>query len=277
MSVVCVPAATAQESMVQNSTRDKTGFHLFNPTPEEQMRPLSADRPDATESPITVDAGHVQVELSFLDYTRSDNDGDDFDAWTVFDANVKFGLLNNIDLQLVFGVYGEVTSEPARGSEMSVAGFGDVQIRTKVNLWGNEGGTTAFGIMPFVKIPTDTELSNSEVEGGVIAMLSWDAGETWGLGFQAEVDFVYDEAEDDHDTEFLHTVVLGLDVTEPLGAYLEYVGAVSSESEVDYRVLLSTGLTYALSPNLVLDTGTQIGLTGSADDLNLFAGMTLRF
>lgn len=277
MSLVCVPAAQAQESMTLESTQDKTGYHLFNPTPSEQMRPLSADRPDATESPITVDAGHVQVEVSFFDYIRSDHDGDEFDAWTVFDANVKFGLFNNVDLQLVFGVYGEQTTEPAGGPETSVEGFGDVQIRTKVNLWGNEGGTTAFGIMPFVKIPTDTELSNGEVEGGMIVMLGWDAGDTWGLGFQAEVDFVYDEAEDDHDTEFLHTVVLGFDVTEPLGAYVEYVGVVSSESDVDYRVLLSAGLTYALSPNVVLDTGTQIGLTGPADDLNLFAGVTWRF
>ena len=254
VSLVCVTDANAQE-----------------------LRPLSADRPDATESPITVDAGHVQIEVSFIDYTRSDDDGDEFDAWTVFDANVKFGLLDNVDLQLVFGVYGEETSTPAGGSESSVEGFGDVQIRTKVNLWGNDGGTTAFGIMPFVTVPTDTDLSTGEVEGGVIVMLGWDAGERWGLGFQTEVDFVYDETDDDHDTEFLHTVVLGLDVTEPLGAYLEYVGVASSDSDVDYRVILSTGITYALNENLVLDTGAQIGLAGTTDDLNLFAGMTLRF
>ena len=71
---------------------------------QEQLRPLSADRPDATESPITVDAGRVQVEVSFLDYTMSDQGGDEFDSWTVFDANVKLGLLNNVDLQLVFGI-----------------------------------------------------------------------------------------------------------------------------------------------------------------------------
>ena len=272
MALVCVPEASAQES-----TPRKTGYHLFNPTPADQMRPLSADRPDATESPITVDAGHVQVEVSLFDYARSDHDGDESDAWTAFDANIKIGLLNSVDLQLVFGVYGEETNRPGGGPKTSAQGFSDVQIRMKVNLWGNEGGTTAFGIMPFVKIPTDTELSNGEVEGGMIVMLGWNAGETWGLGFQVELDFVYDELEDDHDTEFLHTAVLGFDVTEPLGAYVEYVGVISSESDVDYRVLLSTGLTYALSPNVVLDTGTQIGLAGSADDLNLFAGMTLRF
>lgn len=34
---------------------DKTNYTLFNPTPREFMREMSTDRPDVTESPITVD------------------------------------------------------------------------------------------------------------------------------------------------------------------------------------------------------------------------------
>ncbi|MEE9212565.1 MAG: hypothetical protein V3U29_07920, partial [Phycisphaeraceae bacterium] len=41
----------------QQGAADKNGYHLFNPTPRHLMRDLSADRPDVTESPITVDAG----------------------------------------------------------------------------------------------------------------------------------------------------------------------------------------------------------------------------
>lgn len=37
------------------SHTDKSQFSLFNPTPRELWRDLSADRPDFTESPITVD------------------------------------------------------------------------------------------------------------------------------------------------------------------------------------------------------------------------------
>jgi len=40
------------------------------------MRDLSADKPDATESPITVDAGHYQVELSFMDFGRDTGGGE---------------------------------------------------------------------------------------------------------------------------------------------------------------------------------------------------------
>lgn len=39
---------------------DKSGYHLFNPTPTALMREMSTDRPDQTESAYTADAGHFQ-------------------------------------------------------------------------------------------------------------------------------------------------------------------------------------------------------------------------
>src|SRR4051794_31042167 len=47
---------------------DKTGYTVFNPTPRRFMRELSADRPDVTETPYTVDAGHFQLEMDVLRY-----------------------------------------------------------------------------------------------------------------------------------------------------------------------------------------------------------------
>ena len=82
---------------------------------------------------------------------------------------------------------------------------------------------------------------------------------------------------DDHDLEFLHTAVLGFGVVDPLGAYVEYVGVLSSDSGTDYQALFSTGLTFGLSENVVLDGGTRIGLTKEADDVTVFAGITVRF
>jgi hypothetical protein len=43
---------------------DKSGYTLFRPTPEALLRELTSDRPDKTESPITVDAGHFQLEMA---------------------------------------------------------------------------------------------------------------------------------------------------------------------------------------------------------------------
>ena len=40
---------------------DKNQYWLFNPTPDRLLREMTTDRPDITESPFTVDAGHVSV------------------------------------------------------------------------------------------------------------------------------------------------------------------------------------------------------------------------
>ena len=154
---------------------DKSGYHLFNPTPRAQMRELSTDRPDQTESPYTVDAGHVQVEMDFVNFTydRHSSDGTRTEVWNVAPVNLKFGLLNNVDLQLVLDNYVEVRTREAGGETRRDSGYGDITARLKINLWGNDGGTTALALMPYVKLPLDeTGIRNGETEGGVIFPLA---------------------------------------------------------------------------------------------------------
>ena len=76
---------------------DKSEFTLFDPTPRDLWRPMSADRPDVTESPKTVDAGAVQLEISFFEYFHdSDNtSAEKRDLLLLAFTNVKVGLLNN--------------------------------------------------------------------------------------------------------------------------------------------------------------------------------------
>jgi hypothetical protein len=40
------------------SAQDKSGYTLFNPTPDDQLRAFCTDRPPTATLPCTVDAGH---------------------------------------------------------------------------------------------------------------------------------------------------------------------------------------------------------------------------
>ena len=90
-----VPAAAA----------DKSGYSLANPVPPALLRELSTDRPDQTESPYTVDAGHFQVEMDFFNYTADRDTAGGADlrarAWSVAPLNLKLGLTNRLDVQLM--------------------------------------------------------------------------------------------------------------------------------------------------------------------------------
>jgi hypothetical protein len=255
---------------------DKSRYHLFNPTPRDLMREMSTDRPDTTESPYTVDAGHYQAEMSFFDYSRDRSDGVRTEAWAFGAMNLKAGLLNNVDLQVVFDAYTEERTRES-GITDTVTGFSDVTVRLKTNLWGNEGGKTAFAIMPFVKIPTGTELSNDHWEGGVILPLAVSLTDRIGLGIMLEADFVHDDERGGYDVEWVHTATLGFDLTEKLGLYVEYAGVASQEEEFDYQASFDAGVTFGATENLVFDAGIRVGLNEAAEDFGAFTGMSIRF
>ena len=69
-----------------------------------ELRPLSPDRPTVTASPVTVDRSHLQLELDFFRFSR-DRDipgasGQRVRIWNLMPLNLKFGLRDNLDVQL---------------------------------------------------------------------------------------------------------------------------------------------------------------------------------
>ncbi len=261
---------------------DKDQYTLLNPTPRELMREMSTDRPDLTESPYSVDAGHFQVEADLLSYSYDRySPGTDTrtEGWSVATANLKVGLNNRTDFQLVVPTYNRSrVKDQATGSVQRDSGFGDMVARLKFNVWGNDEGRTALALMPFVKLPTAQEdLGNGDFEGGLIVPLAIDLGHGWGLGLMSEVDINKDSSGGDYHPEFVNTVVLGRDLIGNLGGYMEFFSIVSTESGSDWVGGVGAGLTYAINDDLQLDGGVNFGLTRSADDFNPFVGISWRF
>jgi len=238
---------------------------LFKPVPDASMREMSTDRPDTTESPHTVDAGHFQLEMSFFDYSRSGNN----EASSFGLVNFKAGLLPDTDLQFVFDVWTQERTDE------QFSGFSDVTLRLKKNLWGNDGGRTALALMPYVKIPTGAGLSNGEWEGGLIVPLGISLCDRLSLGLMAELDLVHEEDGGGHNLEWLHSATLGISLTDQLGMYVELVGIAGGQT--DYQALFDAGITFAITDNLVLDAGLRAGLNDSAEDFGYFTGMSFRF
>jgi hypothetical protein len=118
---------------------------------------MSTDRPDQTESPYTVDAGRFQVEMDVVGavFDRDRSGGGDVrtTGWGT-SLNLKAGLPNDVDLQFVLDPYvHERVEDRVAGTVEEESGFGGLQTRLKINAWGNDGGRTAFAVMPFVKWP----------------------------------------------------------------------------------------------------------------------------
>jgi hypothetical protein len=268
--------ARAAES--EGARDQKHGHHLFHPTPDSLLRDLSTDRPDLTESPYTVDAGHLQIEMDLVTHARDDEGGARAESWGVAPINVKLGLTPSADLQIVAETHrhDRVTLHPT-GARADASGFGDVTLRLKRNLWGNDGGTTALALMPFVKIPTAADkMGNGAVEGGMIVPLAIALPSDLGLGVMGELDWLEDLDGDGHHAEWIGTATVGRDVAGPIGAFVEIAAATRPAREGDAIVTFDAGLTALLTASLQLDGGVLLGVSDAADDRALFLGLSFR-
>ena len=164
--------------------KDKSGDTLLTATPANLMRDMRTDRPDQTESPYTVDAGHIQVEMDVL--------------------NGPWDRDCAIDLQLVSALWTTSrTADRISDTTTEASGMGALTTRLKINLWGKDGGDDAFAIMPYVKWPLPaSDLRNGHTEVGVILPYSMALSETM-------------------QTQYFTTATLGQSFSDELGAYLE--------------------------------------------------------
>jgi len=277
--VFCTGATLAGAEDAEKPPPDKSGYNLFNPTPESLMRELTPDRPDKTESPYTVDAGHFQIEMDYATFTQDDSAGVRVKTWNVAPINFKVGLFNQADLQLIYDNYLNVRTEDQTAQTTATqSGFGDLTARLKINLWGDDGGKTAFGLLPFIKFPVNTgHTGNSLVEGGLILPLAVKLPAGWDMGLEAGASDLGNGNDNGRHAEFFNSATFGHDIIGKLGGYAEFFSNVSTERGAGWVGTVDVGLTYDVTDNVQVDTGVNFGVSPAADDEEFFAGLTVRF
>jgi hypothetical protein len=148
----------------------------------------------------------------------------------------------------------------------------------KINVWGNDGGRTALGFLPFVKFPTNSDqLGNNSVEGGALLPFAAKLPAGFDMGMESGLRFLRNEVGRSYHEEFVQSVTFGHALIGKLEGYLEFFSSVSTERGSGWIGTVDFGLTYAIAGNVQLDCGGNVGVRRAADDLNTFTGITVRF
>src|SRR5580658_5192703 len=204
------------------STPDKSGYTLFDPTPDADLRSFNTDRPPKANSPYTVDAGHFQYETDIAVFGYSDTDGVTTRDWTVLDPTLKLGLTNTIDAELQITPYESVVTHSASGTT-SISGFGDTIARLKINVLGDDHGAIAVALLPYVKLPTaQSGLGNGHVEGGLILPVSFSAPGGFTVIVMPEADYLKDTAASGYHAAFDFLI----NVSHPLDTHWTFYSEV---------------------------------------------------
>ena len=310
------PSPTPELSPAEKAAA-KLKYNLFNPTPNDLLRPFSTDRPSKTDSPFTVDAGRFQLEADFANFTygRYNALGTNTRVETLLVAPtfLRVGLFQNVDFQVFIPTYenirtdardvvvadvpvpvtgpgntgatGTTTGTTLRGRQVTtVDGYGDMLFRLKINLVGDDGGPFIAAVIPFIKAPTASAgVGNGRVEGGINFPINYSLPAGFTLFAQTRYDFLYNGDNDGYHALFSNDIgviraVPGI-LDGRLSAYGEFASAVSSrESRTDPLVLTAdTGLIFQLTPNIAVDVNGFFGLTRGAPVANVFGGIGVRF
>jgi len=264
--------------------QDRGPYTLLHPVPDSQLREMTTDRPDITESAFTVDAGHVQFETTLFGYARSARDasGAASDSYELGTTNIRIGLTSNVEAGLVWQPYGVVRTHGGLDGTVRQSGIGGLELRGKINLWGNdtfEKSGSALALLPFVAFPTDRHngISPEFAEGGLIVPFAVKLPQKFELATNVGVVWTRADAADDYHAEYLASASLSYEWTEKLGTYYEVAGRFNTGDPRGDVVVLSTGITYQLGKNVQLDAGVVVGVTPAADRIAPFTGLSVRF
>jgi len=276
------PAALAQTPVRLDPppSLDKSGYSLFNPTPDAALRTFSPDRPTRSNGPLTVDAGRFQYETDLVSYTHSNTGGVSTRTFVGLDPTLKVGLTSRVDLELQFNGYTNTrVLDPSTGSTLSRAdGAGDFVIRTKINLFGNDSGAVALALIPYVKLPTAAPtLGNNQIEGGVIAPLSIKLPAGFVLTLVPEVDVLRNANDSGKHTNFVGVLDLGYAVTDHLTVFAEVYGAAGTDAHTPPAYTADAAVAYLLTETIQLDAGVNVGLNRDTPNLQLYSGISQRF
>ena len=272
---ILVPRSASAEDM------DKSGYTLFDPVPDDLMRKFAPDRPTKGFSVRTIDAGHFEIETDLVNYTTSNSPGGPIHSLQAFDPTVKLGLTNWMDFEVQLNglQYMEAFDGNSPFSFQNNAGFGDVFLRAKMNLFGNDSGPVGFALIPYVKLPSSTPLiSNGATEGGLIAPLALRPDD-FIVTLMTEVDDLKSATGNNRYANFVNLVSVshGVPGIEGVNAMVELFSSVGADSGTAPIYTLDFGMNFRLSQHVILDVGLNLGLNSAAPKAQVYTGLSARF
>lgn len=239
------------------------------------LREMSTDRPDATESPFTIDAGHFQIESDLVSRGRDEADGMHTTETHLGAVNLRIGLTKRTELGLFVSPDILFVEKSADGATFRRRGFGDLVVRGKFNFWGNDGEAFAIGGILDVTLRTAKKgLSDRGPDGGFLIPIEGNLGGGWSGGAMVGAELHRSKDHSGYTNVLIATATVSHALIASMNIYFELASESGGESDVG---TFNTGLTLRVSADLQLDAGVNLGLSRAATDQEVFLGVARRF
>lgn len=216
------------------------GFNMAVYTQE-----IVADRPDQTESSITVPRKSLQIEIG-----AGNGNYRDERLSLIPTVLFRYGLFEKIELRFVEQIAGfenNTTSE-------NKFGLTDIETGVKFQILRKEQVNTEIAFISHIVIPTGSvELTNNTIGTVNKLAVSHTLNKYFDLGYNLGYNYY------GNDNGILtYTIVTGVALAEKIGAYVEIFGDFPDFEKI--LLNMDSGITYLLKDNLQLDFSIGFGL-----------------
>ncbi len=231
----------------------------------QENQDMVTDRPDMTESSISVAPGFLQVETGFHFENDEVQNVESFYR-NLNTSLLRYGLTDGLEFRFGFG-YSSFSVQDSTESGFEPLAFG-----LKYELFEQSGLRPEMAVLnTFVPdFSGASEFRPEAWEGEVLGAMGWGLG-TLDLG--ANVGVVFDGQA--QGAAFPYSAALGLPVSGSLGGFVEVFGLFSEYSEASHSG--NIGLTWMLNSDFQLDGYYGFGLNEYATVWSAGVGLSWRF
>jgi hypothetical protein len=239
------------------------GTHsLRAPLPDSCLDVIDTDRPHQTDTPHVTPAGHTQIESAIVSAQLGGKlgapPGERGAHVVLFEDNYKFGLVSNVDLQLLFK-HAEYDVAAAR-----LVPPGPFEMRVKINVVKERGAVPAITLVPWLFAPLTREQS---WRGGPLVFWGWELPARFELEMNAGVLF-------GQSPKPAAAIVLASALTFTVASTFRVFADVYTTG---WDAALGTGALWAFTRDMQIDLGTYVGLNGDEPKATPFLGFSIRW
>jgi Putative MetA-pathway of phenol degradation len=241
--------------------------------------PLVTDRPDFTESPVTVGYGVAQLETGYT-YTYDDEHGVRINNHSFPESLLRVGILADwFEVRIDWNY--EIQRTETAAAAGTDSGADDLTVGGKIALTPQAGPLPEAGLILDMSVPSGAvPFSAGEVLPGINFCYEWDltGRDTWRLGGSTALGGDVDEVTAHTCAQFSQSLSLEHAWTDRFHSYVEwYVLAPVSADTNHPQYYFDRGITVLLNDNLQWDFRAGLGLSRAADDFFAGTGLSVRY
>lgn len=209
---------------------------------------IITDRPDQTESTVTVGKQNFQIESGIIFQNTKDNSVNSFFGPSTL---LRYGISDGVELRFVSQY--ESTEIGLNGANIDYSGFNDLELGVKIQVLKKENSNTEIAFLSHIIIPTGKENLTTNNLGVVNKLaVSHVLIENVSVGYNIGYDNI------EKKSSITYSVALGIRLSNTVGFYIEPYGAWGESNTFESN--LDTGFTYLVNNNFQLDVSYGVGL-----------------